>query len=134
VRVEAAVRKTNHSGAGAYLYCEKLMCKRIQGDLSAMKEWGKRNANAILRMAPATKKYGFFVMTAIHSVEACQLKCWSQTMKSLSPNLSVTTSLVPIGSVFEGQHGTSGTSSGWVTRPNDDERGLVRLVRVSANQ
>ena len=124
--MEAALSTTSHSEASAFLHCEQLTSERIKTEFDAFKKWGKSNTKHILATEPATKEYGFFIVTATHCVKGCLLKCWSKTTKSVSPNLSVNTSFFPVAPTqLGGKSATGRTNSGWVTRPNDDDLRLV---------
>lgn len=54
------------------------------GRIRLIQEWGRAKAKHILTRDPATKEFGFFVVTAIHVAQSCEMKCWAKPTKSMS--------------------------------------------------
>lgn len=121
LQADAAISHESHLEAYAFLHCEQLRTERIKIDLGALKQWGKANAKHILAVEPSTKKYGFFIVTAIHRVRECQLKCWMRHAKIISPSLSVSPSTVPLTGSLEASRLVDASQSGWIIRPSEDD-------------
>ena len=132
-QVEAVIERGKRRQACAFLHCDRLRSNRIKVDFLALKEWGKENAKHILAAEPATKEYGFFVVTAIHRVESCQLKCWTNQTRSIAPKVSAGASIIPVGGEVGVNHVTDVSYGGWVVRPSADDLSFVYFLSVEAN-
>lgn len=132
-QVEAVIERGKRRQAFAFLHCDRLRSDRIKVDFLALKEWGKENARHILAAEPATREFGFFVVTAIHRVEGCQLKCWTNETRSIAPKVGAGASMIPVSGEAGVNHVTDVSYSGWVVRPSADDLSLVNFLCVEAN-
>jgi hypothetical protein len=93
------------SDGAAFLSCGDHTRIGFERNIGELREWGKTNSRNIFHLEKQTKKFGFFIVTAIRHTKRYQLKCWPTITQSETEMLNISS--------------TGFGSFGWVVPPAD---------------
>jgi len=103
----------------AVLKCGPIIKEYLQSGISDLKTWGKDSAKYILEKEPLTRKYGFFIVTAMRKTNYCEILCTAKHSYKCSPAVSAG---IPAAGLEAAVHIDldNKLTPGWIRRPVDN--------------
>ena len=115
----------------AILKCGPITKEYLQSDITGLKAWGKENARFIMEKEPLMREYGFFIVTATHKTDHCDILCTAKRTRSIAPEVAAGSPV--IGHVQAGGHFIQDDklNPGWIRRPLDNLAVDIYLVALT---
>ena len=126
--VDSTLISTTVLDEAASLICDSLTTDWISLGHYALRKWGKKNRAEIVELEKEIKRYGYFIVMAIHSTKRCHIKYWSNRSRQVSVTAGLSTELLDVASAQVG--GTQTVSEGlsnWISCPDKDEEALILI-------